>query len=343
MPVNYRVWVAGFAEAERESLARVFARRSLIAYAEAASPDAAELWLADADRPQALLVPGVPQPDPRLTLYLGDAMPPGARWHVPRPADAELVLRTLDELVAREKPAPHRLGHVFQDLYDAASRRRAARAADPQVAAAAARAEPVARTWVQVPTWSLPDADDPVDAVTPGRRPGVERRAQKVSRRAEVRRAQLAQQPRSGFGALMGDGPPHALVLDGHAPTRVEAGVLLTAFGFRAQAVATVEEAERALWSRPFAVAFLGDSGPDGSAEPGIALCHRIKHGTYGSPVRTPKVVVVARRPRPADPVRARLAGCDHFVGGEATRGALAMALEAVDVPMPRDPRGGRA
>jgi hypothetical protein len=267
-------------------------------------------------------------------------MPAGARWHVPRPADAALVLRTLDELVAREKPAPHRLVHVFQGLYDA-HHREPPRTGDAAVAAAHARVDGAARNWVPVPVWSLPDDGEQTRLRADGPRT-VERRAQKVSRRAEVRRAQQADQPRSGAASGL-DAPTHALVLDGHAPSRVETGVLLSAFGFRAQAVASVEEAERALWSRPFAVAFLGDSGPEGSAEPGIELCHRIKHGTYGEPAYTPKVAVLARRPRPADPVRARLAGCDHFVGGQATRGALALALQAMDVPMPDDPRRGPA
>lgn len=313
MPVSYRVWISGFADDEREVLAPVFARRSLIAYTPTEVPGEAQLMLADADRPQLVGSTDRPPPSPSTTLWVGHLMPAGARWHVPRPIDATLVLRTLDELVARERPAPDRVVDAFDALWQ-----RLADAADTRGGGSTAETAPGPR-----PTGPSATAD---------------RRRHRVPARAALRRA-LRGPPARGAGRTAPPGTDPVLVLDAHPPSRMETGVLLQAFGFRVVTVDNLAEAERALWTRPFALALLAGGGSEQAAA-AIALCQRIKRGACAVPGQPlPKVVVRAGHPREADPVRARLAGCDHFVAGEATRGVLARALEAVELPMPADPR----
>lgn len=357
MPVSYRVWISGFADDERQELGALFVRRSLLAYEEADSPRGADLLIVDADQPQTFAELGIGRTAVHV-LYVGHTMPPEARWHLPRPLVPGLVLRMLDELVASERPSPHRYVDAFEPILDAGIQRAA------NVALAAAYGG-VSRDADGPSSGFVPlDAiDDPLSASetsgdgppaqgvdtppSPGAAPPgppsfrtratlAERRSQKLRHRAAVRRARQGRIPGRAHSQL----PLRALVVDGHPASRLETGVLLQAFGFRAYTVGSVAEAERALWTKSFAVAFVGDPA-DGPAEvAGIELCHRIKRGSYGQPDQPlPKVVMLSQHPRPADPIRARLAGCDHFVAGPATRGTLALALDAVDVPMPRDPR----
>jgi CheY-like chemotaxis protein len=316
VPVSYRVWVSGFADDERDALAPVFARRSLIAYTPTPTPGEAQLVLADADRPQLAGGADGPPPGPSTTLWVGHLMPPGARWHVPRPVDATLVMRTFDELVACERPAPDRIVDAFDALWQRVV-----------VAAGTRGAEPPAET-ARGPRAAVPSAIG-------------DRRRHLVPAQGGLRRA-LRGLPARGAGRGTPAGTDPVLVLDPHPASRVETGVLLQAFGFRVVAVDSLAEAERALWTRPFALALLA-GGASEQATAAIALCQRIKHGSCAAPGRPlPKVVVRTGHPREADPVRARLAGCDHFVAGEASRGVLALALEAVELPMPSDPRRRR-
>ena len=356
MPVSYRVWVSGFGDDERHELGELFVRRSLIAYEEAAYPQQAQLLLVDADQPQtfAELGIGANAMAPRPTLYVGHTMPHEARWHLPRPLVPALVLRMLDELVASERPSPRRYLDAFEPILDAGI----ALAATASLVASyggVARHPDDPRSGFgpldaldeapdEVSGWMVSVGDSGWDAATGSPTlPSLRTRATLADRRSHPPRARAsARRARAGrpMGRAQALAASRALVVEGHPAARQETGVLLQAFGFTAQTVASVAEAERALWTQSFAVAFVGDPA-DGPAEvAGIDLCHRIKRGRYGHPDEPPpKVVMLAQHPRPADPVRARLAGCDHFVVGPATRGTLALALDAVDVPMPQDPR----
>lgn len=364
MPVSYRVWINGFAADERKELGELFARRTLIAYDEAPSAQQAELLVVDADQPQnfaALRLGRAGAVDAPPVLYIGHTMPSGARWHLPRPLLPGLVQRMLDELVATERPAPYRYLDAFERILDAgldlaataslaASYGGVARDPDdprsgfgPLDALDDLSGDPLAR---------LPDRSlgregsrrNPAGAANAGPVTSLRTRAPSEDRRSPAHRSRVpARRSRPGRpGARNPAGSAvRALVLEGQASARLETGILLQAFGFRPHTVGSVAEAEHALCTQGFAVAILGDAA-DGPAEvAGIELCHRIKQGRYtGGPGRpAPKVVMLAQHPRPVDPVRARLAGCDHFVVGPATRGTLALALDAVEVRMPQDPR----
>lgn len=376
MPVSYRVWVSGFADEERRELRQLFANRSLIAYQAAEAPEAAELLVVDADQPQTFAELGQGL-DAGHALYIGHALPQGARWHLPRPLVPGLVLRMLDELVARERPAPHRFRDAFERLIGeglaqarASARRGAGAPARPPTLGPMARldfvsdgalvatgalrnagaTEPMAVGGGDADAGTAAVADPPASGEPAGapamamamaaaapirlRGAAVERRQHKQRHRGAVRRTRVAPRTVPLSAAVQ------VLVVDGHPPTRLETGILLQAFGFRTHTVASLAEAERALWTQAFAVAFVGEPA-DGPAErAGIDLCHRIKQGGYGLPDQPqPKVVMLARAVRPSDAVRARLAGCDHLLCGPATRGSLALALEAIDLSMPLDPR----
>lgn len=160
-----------------------------------------------------------------------------------------------------------------------------------------------------------------------------DRRSAKASVRAAVRRAQ-----RTGRAGPSG-GLAAALVVEADAPVRLLLGELLGSFGFQPVSVTSVADAEKALRERAFTVVFVGAVDDAGGEAAGIELCHRIKQDALGLPAEAPKVVMLWPRSRPADRVRARLAGCDHFVTGPASRGVVAHALEAVGVEMPQDPR----
>jgi CheY-like chemotaxis protein len=373
VPVSYRVSISGFAQDEREELAQCFGRRSLIAYQSIDDAASSDIAIVDADLPQTFHTHVAAREASRI-LYVGHSMPSDARWHVPRPVEPGLVLRMLDELVAQERPAPHAFVDYYSDLIvaaprapilDDATRRRLAGLGEAPTSTAAATAlrapghAPVTEPGVfaidsGIDDDALDSALMPFDALGSELAPllspneakaawqaPVDRRRAKRSQRAAVRRAQRAQASTSGAyvsGAMI-EGAVHALVLDSHSTSRVETGVLLNTFGFETQTVASVAEAERALWSKPFAVAFVGEPADGPQASVGLELCHRIKQGAYGSPYAKPKIVMVASRPRPVDSVRARLAGCDHFVEGPTSRGLVAQALDAVSIAMPRDPR----
>jgi CheY-like chemotaxis protein len=360
VPVSYRVSISGFTDEERQDLAACFARRSLIAYQPSPDPAHSELLIIDADLPQTFHQLG-DRLRPANALYVGHSMPHEARWYVPRPIEPALVLRMLDELVATERPAPHRFVDYFSDMVhatpsvpalDPALRRRLA-GLDASGPSTVPAAMPLAvedtmfgdldgEHFADGAANGTSEGAEWVSALVPQRRTwpgGADRRAEKASQRAAVRRAQMADS-RRGYASL--PSVTHALVMDSHPPSRLETGVLLSTFGFQAQTVSSVAEAERALWTKPFAVAFLGEPADGPQETAGIELCHRIKQGAYGSPYLKPKIVMVANRPRPVDPVRARLAGCDHFVSGPTSRGLVAQALEAVSVAMPKDPRQAR-
>ena len=245
MPVSYRVWVSGFADDERQELRQLFVQRSLIAYQAADTPHAAEIMIVDADQPQTFaelghdLVPG-------HCLYMGHSMPPQARWHLPRPIVPGLVLRMLDELVARERPAPHRYRDAFETLIEeglalalsGGPARRTATREQPAPASAGALDYLAGEVAVAAPEpadgrrLAGPTAQ-PAGAIRL-RPSAVERRSSKQRHRGAVRRSRQARVSPSKESGV------RALVVEGHPPTRLETGVLLQAFGFRAHTVASL-------------------------------------------------------------------------------------------------------
>jgi CheY-like chemotaxis protein len=355
VPVTYRVLINGFDPLERAALEACFEPRRLIAYRPAQALPQADLVIVDADDPAAR-EQALQLLQPHRVLFVGAARPPTARWHLPRPVDPDAVLAHLDELVATEKPPPHAFTDPFLSLLkpgetglsfrgfgdrarDALGRpverpvetsraeQPARRAPDrfPDVPAFAVAVEPPALS-LPLPLPTSPTVSGALAADLPP--------PSKATMRAAVRRAQRESQTAAGPAISA------ALIVEDHAPTRLLLAELLGSFGFQPVSASTVAQAEQQLAERAFGVVFLGAIDDPAGEVAGIELCHRIKQQVIRLPALPPRVVMVWSRPRAADHVRARLAGCDHFVTGPVGRGPLAQALEAVGVPMPEDPRG---
>lgn len=362
MPVTYRVMVSGFDAAGRQALEPCFGRRSLIAYLPVDSVPQADLVVVNGDDPGAS-TQALRLLQPQRVLFVGTQPPPGARWSLPPPLDAGAVLARLDELVAAEKPAPHaftdpllhliKLGDTALSFRGFDGRERAARAEHRNAdEAPRARGGSSVQPFPLVPVPSTPDfpaeagitarvpllrpaspegpavAAPPTDEAPPGEA------VTKASMRAAVRRAQRQAMP------VRGPAVSAALIVERHPPSRLLLADLLGSFGFQPVSAVSVEQAERQLVERAFGIVFLGlVDDPQGEVA-GIELCHRIKQQALSLPALPPRVVMTWPRPRAADHVRARLAGCDHFITGPIGRGPVAQALEAIGLPMPQDPRG---
>ncbi|MCU0774083.1 MAG: hypothetical protein MUC74_06130 [Ideonella sp.] len=356
----YRVMVSGFDAAARQALAPCFGRRSLIAYLPVDSVPQADLVVVNGDDPDAT-EQALRLLQPQRVLFVGLQPPAGARWSVPHPLDAGAVLARLDELVAAEKPAPHAFTDPLLHLIKPADaslsfrgfdgRERAARAEQRKAPdAPPGRRSASADPFPPVPLTTVLPAEaceTPAAASSPPASPqgpaeplestdavSLTEPVTKASMRAAVRRAQRE--------AMQARGPAvsAALIVERHPPSRLLLADLLGSFGFQPVSAASVEQAERQLVERAFGVVFLGlVDDPEGEVA-GIELCHRIKQQALSLPALPPRVVMTWPRPRAADHVRARLAGCDHFITGPIGRGPVAQALEAIGLPMPQDPRG---
>lgn len=153
----------------------------------------------------------------------------------------------------------------------------------------------------------------------------------KALARQAARRARLA----SLMAEASGPPPVDVLVLDQDDATRGELKALLARFGFHVHEALDLGQAERLSRVGPFAAAFLDirlDEADDGS---GIELCQRLHGSTSGG---TP-VVLMSRRVRPADRVRAALARSDMLLAKPLSRGDVARALESCGVALPADER----
>jgi CheY-like chemotaxis protein len=352
--------ISGFDAAAGQALAPCFGRRSLIAYLPADSVPQADLVVVNGDDPDAteqaqrLL-------QPQRVLFVGKQPPAGARWSVPLPLDAAAVLARLDELVAAEKPAPHAFTDPLLYLIKRADTSLSFRGFDGRERAALAEqhdapAAPPSRgeasvdpfppvplaTGLAAEAWMTPAAASPplASPQAPAELPestdaaSLAEPVTKASMRAAVRRAQRESMPARGPAVSA------ALIVERHPPSRLLLVDLLGSFGFQPVSAASVEQAEQQLVERAFGVVFLGlVDDPQGEVA-GIELCHRIKQQALSLPALPPRVVMTWPRPRAADHVRARLAGCDHFITGPIGRGPVAKALEAIGLPMPQDPRG---
>jgi len=128
-------------------------------------------------------------------------------------------------------------------------------------------------------------------------------------------------------------------VLDDSEIAQVYLCRLLSDFGFRPHSVQSGAEALDLLARQPFAVVFLDIQLEAGDEHDGIDLCHLIKQEPMSPDGSVPVVVVVSGQARPADKVRAGLAGCDVFLSKPLSRGDVARALESCGVALPSDAR----
>lgn len=157
----------------------------------------------------------------------------------------------------------------------------------------------------------------------------------KAAARAAARRARLqaAGLPEDADETI------DVLVLDDSEIARRFLGKLLEAFGFRVHGFERSAAAIQRLATQPFAAVFLDIVlGPDDNID-GLELCRRIHHRELPLAGDMPKLMVVSGQAAPADRVRAKLAGCDVFLGKPLTRGDVARAFEACRVRLPSDAR----
>jgi len=195
------------------------------------------------------------------------------------------------------------------------------------------------RSDLDLPAPSEPDGPvtvtDPMplvaDADAPRHPPPLpDRAAQKASRRARVRRAQLRQRlPADGVLAT------DVLVLEADAGARAELCQWLETFGFRTHLASSAAEAE-ALSLRVANVAVFLGLGRDATAA--ADLCRRLRERVRHRPQA---LIAIGDRDRHADRVRMELAGADAVLLRPVGRGDVARTLEACSVVLPRDPRRG--
>lgn len=308
MPRRFRVALYGFSEFERKALdaaLRLDAERDP-AYEVVASIDDADCIVADASEPH--IVDGIAQAGRVAdTVYVGGTPPDGAGARLdgsPEPAD---VVGALDRLMERPPVAVPELTLILEP----------------------------------------PELDDSIDVsgyrpyASPGSSagfpplepPATDRRSAKSQARAAARRARMANTPIDTVQCA------DVLVLDDSEIARVFLSRLLQMFGFRPHAVATSSQALDLLERQPFAATFLDVVLGASDEADGLVLCQRIKAAPPRPGCSAPIVVMVSGLAQPSDRVRAKLAGCDVFLGKPLSRGDVARALENCGVPFPADER----
>lgn len=162
------------------------------------------------------------------------------------------------------------------------------------------------------------------------------RARKKAAHRAHVRRLLHKAAPDSAAETA-----PHVLILERHDGARQDLRGLLEDFGFSVMCGACVDEVHEALVKSPpaFVAAFVGIDQETKFAGDGIELCRFLREaGWIGDRVST-AVFLLATEPRPADRVRALLAGCDEVISSPTSRGAVAGALDRRGVALPCDNR----
>lgn len=343
MRTRYRVALQGFNSNDRGALALClqFSAGRKVGYDEVVDAAHADFLIVDADADEAL--PEQVRAGGRLrdAVFVGARPVAGALSQVPRPIDADAIVRELDELLALRRaeaagvtvevglPLDERMPSFEISGADAAA---ALDAPTPEVPSA----------WRDAPTsieraGALVPPEPPTLGEVVESGPRVEARpTSKEAARAAARRARLrdSQPPRAPFAA-----PPDVLVLDDSEIAVRFLCRLLGDFGFRAHPVRDSATAWALLQGQRFAVAFLDIVLDESDREDGIALCQRIKHESPRPDRGAACVMLVSGDARPADQVRARLAGGDAFLAKPLSRGSVARALEACGVALPADAR----
>ncbi len=165
-----------------------------------------------------------------------------------------------------------------------------------------------------------------------------QRARKKAARRAHVRRLQQVAASDSGDAT---EAARHVLVLERADPARHDLCDLLEKFGFDVVSGASIDEVQEVLvkTSPAFAAAFVGTDQAAEFAGDGIQLCQFLREAGWIQDRAATAVFLLATALRPADRVRALLAGCDEVIALPASRGAVAGALDRRDVALPCDKR----
>ena len=299
--MRYRIALCGFSEFEYQAMHFSFQHPTGFHESEydvVGALSEADFAIVDADSKPA--VKGVLQSGRvAQSVFVGTEAPAGAASHLHRPIDPTRILRTLDELTARQGMPTH--PGSLRDL-------------------------PMLNDIVPLPQAPIEAAAVIPPSLPTGPGPG----AAKAAARAKARRARLASDDRPLTEPLR-----EALVLDADAPTNRWLCTLLGRFGFIPYAVASIAQAEAQLALRPFAAIFL-DIPLNGT---GVALLHRIRALPAPWPHAGPAVLMVAEQLDPTDRVRAVLAGLAEPLIKPLGRGDVARALEGAGVVLPTDAR----
>ncbi len=253
-------------------------------------------------------------------VFVGSGAPPGAAAVVPRPIDLSRITRALAELAARHgPPLEGPLSQGFDDPDEII-------VVDP----------PVLMDEVPLPPPREPPATVPPPEPKPISPEVAERHARKAAARAAARRARMSQvHTDPGQLEQMRD----VLVLDADAESSAHLSGLLELFGFQVHVARDILQAADVLSRRPLVAAFL-DIAFDGADQgDGLTLLQTIHDLPRLVGHAVPAVLTVTAELHPADRVRAALAGISAPLTKPVTRGDVARALEACDVPLPADAR----
>lgn len=294
-------------------------------------------------------------------IFIGTSAPPDAPARLPRPVDPPRVLKAMTELAASYGEPTHSglLDETVDDpdeiiiveppvLMDAVplpaeAARASARAAtdDPEYVVDVDAPTPpaaVPATPPQARPAAPPAEKAPAEKAAP-RTSEDKRDARKAAARTAARRARLAN-VHTDPGRL--ESMRDVLVLDADDNASAHITELLEMFGFRVHRARDIAQAADVLSRRPLVAAFLNIALNGADQGDGLALLQTIHDlpRLVGHP--TPAVLIVADELRPADRVRAALAGIDAPLIKPVTRGDVARALEDCDVLLPSDARTSR-
>ena len=292
-------------------------------------------------------------------IFIGSSAPPDAPARLPRPVDPPRVLKAMTELASSYGEPTHAdpltQGYADPDeiiiveppvLMDAVvfpskapgQARSDDGASQPEYvldvdAPAPSPPEPFAAEQAEATTIPPPPAE------LPGKRAQDKRDAKKAAARAAARRARLSH-VHTDPGKL--ESMRDVLVLDADDNASAHITELLEMFGFRVHRARDIAQAADVLSRRPLAAAFLDIALNGTDHGDGLALLQTIHDlpRLVGHP--TPATLIVTDALRPADRVRAALAGIDAPLIKPVTRGDVARALEDCDVLLPSDARTSR-
>jgi len=292
-------------------------------------------------------------------IFIGTSAPPDAPVRLPRPVDPPRVLKAMTELASSYGEPTHEgpltEGYADPDeiiiveppvLMDAVALP-SRPSGQPRGDDGASHPEYVVDVDAPAPPSpeSMGAAQDDAATIpqppteTPAKRAQDKRDAKKTAARAAARRARLSQM-HTDPGKL--ESMRDVLVLDADDNASAHITELLEMFGFRVHRARNIAQAADVLSRRPLAAAFL-DIALNGADEgDGLALLQTIHDlpRLVGHP--TPATLIVTEALRPADRVRAALAGIDAPLIKPVTRGDVARALEDCDVLLPSDARTSR-
>jgi CheY-like chemotaxis protein len=319
--MRYRIALCGFSDFEYRAMHFSFqhpAGQSDSKYDVVDALSDADFAVVDADSSSA--IHGVAQSGKLAqTVFVGASAPAGAASHLRRPIDTNRILRALDELSGQGRSTAPAKGPL-----PGVDRRKVPLLEDVVIA-------PDSQFEEEVPT--QPSALMPEADLAPPAEPRPPTHAQaKAAARAAARHARLA-----NTHAAQPDIEPlrDVLVLDSDPAASGQLCTLLERFGFRADPVATLEQAADHLTAHTFAAMFL-DMALD---DDGIALLQQIRALDAPTGHPPPVVFMVTARLDPADRVRAALAGVGEPLVKPLQRGVVARALENKRVTLPADAR----